>query len=747
MSNESTKQESTPTNNKRRNNSAIVGVALVTRQKELRFSIAELKQHFDSVERIDEAELTRGLQELEIKSRWLPLTQDASSELERLPLPGIVELKNGEFAVLMQANEETALVQVYGRDRAESWSIADFFEKANPSILLLTKDDDAKELNEREFGWSWFFKTIMKYKSVMRETLFASFFIQIFALVTPLFFMIIIDKVFSHNNLSTLDVLVFAMIVVAIFDVILNGIRTYLMSHTTNRVDLELGARSFKHMMRLPLSYFESRRSGETIARMREMDAIRNFLTGSTLTLLIDLLFLGVFLLVMFLFSKTLFMIVLVALPLFFLVSFFITPLMRDKLEDKHQKLAENQSFMVEALGGIETIKSSSVEPHYQREYENRLSDLSRTSFNSSNLANLINQTTSLISKTLTIILLYVGANLVLAGELSVGQLIAFNMLTARVIQPIQRLAQIWQEFTGMKVSMDRVGDIMKAPVEPMMLLGKTESPTVKGEVEFHSVSFAYGPEAPEALTDINLKVAAGEVIGVVGSTGSGKTTLVKLVQRLYVPTKGKITIDGVNTINADGALLRKQIGVVAQDFVLFNRSIRDNIALGDYNIDDEKIVQVAEHIGVHKMIMQLPEGYDTVLQERGRGLSTGQRQGIALARALVTDPAILILDEATSAMDYESEQVFQSNFATISEGRTTFVVAHRLSTVRHADRIITIEHGCIVEDDTPTQLLANGGRFAKLYDIHQNTLSFDRSSPSAARSAGVDVPNDAGVR
>jgi len=721
-------------------NSALVSMALVLRQKDKRISMSELQQQFGHVDNMDPVEMQRSFKDLDIKSRWIPLD---SVKLMSFPLPGIVKLNNGEYAVLSQANEESVLLQRYGQSRSEQIEVSDLFQECDASILLITNDDEAKALDEQKFGFKWFFTTIFKYSGVMKETLMASFFIQIFAIITPLFFMIVIDKVFAHNNLSTLDVLVFAMIVVAIFDVVLNGVRTYLMSHTTNRVDLELGARLFRHMMKLPLSYFEARKMGETVARVREMETIRNFLTGSTLTLMIDLLFLFVFLFVMYLFSKSLFFIVLVSLPLFFSVSFFITPLMKSKLEDKHEKLAENQSFMVETLGGIEAIKSSSVEKQYQREYENKLAGLAKCSFNSSTLANLINQTTSFISKGLTVILLYVGANLVIAGHLSVGQLIAFNMLTGRVIQPIQRLAQIWQEFTSMKVSVKRVGDILNAPPEPVMLKGKMDIEKLKGLIEFNNVSFSYSSESEDVLNNINLKVEPGEVIGVVGSTGSGKTTLIKLLQRLYVPTKGKVMIDNVNLSSADGSWLRSQIGVVAQDFVLFNKTIRDNIALGDLNIEDTKIIETAKNVGVHDMIMALPNGYDTVLQERGRGLSTGQRQAIALARALVSDPQILILDEATSALDYESERTFQKNFNRICEGRTTFVIAHRLSTVSQANRIITLEEGVIVENDTPDNLLKSGGRFAKLYDIHQSAwkgLYFDgtESKVTTNKSKGI---------
>lgn len=701
-----------------RNNSAIVSIAFVMRQQGNAINISELKQFFSHVGELDRDELQRGLQDIDLKSKWVNVK---AAQLAKLPLPAIVHLKNGMYAVVVNVSGDQVLLQHHNTQRAEKISVDQFYELTNGDILLAAKDLVASEQNQQEFGFKWFFKTIFKYRAVMREVLLASFFIQIFALVTPLFFMIIIDKVFAHNNLSTLNVLVFAMVVVSLFDVVLGGVRVYLMSHTTNRVDLELGSRLFKHMMKLPLPYFESRRSGETIARMREVDTIRNFLTGSTLTLMIDILFLFVFLFVMYLFSSTLFLIVAISLPLFFLVSYIITPLMRSKLEDKHQKMAENQSFLVETLGGIESIKSSAVETRYQREYENKIASLSRSSFHGANLSNLINQGTAFISKSLTVLLLYVGANLVLAGELSVGQLTAFNMLSARVVQPIQRLAQIWQEFTGIKVSIQRVADILKAPTEPILMRGRTEMASFKGNIHFEQVSFAYTAEASPVLAGIDLSVNAGEVIGIVGATGSGKTTLIKLLQRMYVPSKGKITIDGMNLLNMDATQLRRQIGVVAQDFVLFNKSIRENIIFGAPDIDDQKIQDVAKAVGVHSMILEMPDGYDTMLYERGRGLSTGQRQSIALVRALVTDPAILILDEATSALDYESERVFQENLANMCKGRTTFIIAHRLSTVSRANRIVSLENGSIIESGAPEMLIKNDGKFANLYKIHQS--------------------------
>ncbi len=705
-------------------------MSYLAKHRDVKLSMSDLNQQFGNLSEFPATEMIRAYSDLGIKCK--AATVDGKS-VRKMSLPAIIQLED-QYLVLKSIDEDIAVVHALGQTEDLRYELNALLDACQHQLILVSAEEMAAE---KQFGFKWFVNAIWQYKSIMRETLIASFFIQLFALVTPLFFMIVIDKVFSHNNLSTLNVLIFAMVVVSLFDVILNGIRTYLLSHTTNRVDMKLGMRLFKHMMALPMSYFESRRTGDTIARIKEVEVIRNFLTGSSLTVLIDLFFVFVFIAVMYLFSAKLATIVLISLPLFFLVSFVMTPLMKSKLEDKHDKIAENQSFLVETLNGMEMIKSGAIESQQQRAWEKRLSDYAKCSFNSTTLSNLINQSQGLISKMLTVILLFIGAKLVLAGELSVGQLIAFNMLTSRVIAPIQRLAQIWQEFTSARVSIKRVADILDMPTEPMMLTGKTELPPLAGDIEFVDVSFKYHDNSPSALQNVSFTVGQGEVVGVVGSTGSGKTTLVKLLQRLYVPTAGKVMIDGHNVISMDGGWLRSQIGVVAQDFVLFNRTIKDNITLGDLSITDEQVVEVCKLVGAHDMIVSLAEGYDTLLQERGLGLSTGQRQNIALARALVSDPKILILDEATSALDYESEHAFQMNFKKMTEGRTTFVVAHRLSTLRHADRILTVEGGQLIENEHPEKLLASGGRFSHLYDMHNLLWGSDAKKDSEKALAG----------
>jgi subfamily B ATP-binding cassette protein HlyB/CyaB len=426
----------------------------------------------------------------------------------------------------------------------------------------------------------------------------------------------------------------------------------------------------------------------------------------------------------MFLFSPFLSLIVVAALPFIFGASFAITPFLRDKLEDKYTSNAQNQSFLVETIAGIETIKAVAAEPRIQEKWENKLSHHVKNGFRSGHLANLISQSTTIISKILSVLLLWFGAKEVLGGNLTVGQLIAFNMLSSRVIAPIIRLSQIWKEFEQVKISVARIGDIFNCPGEPGFDSRRVTPPAIEGNVVFDRVSFKYRPDGHEVLSDVSFSVAAGEVIGIVGSTGSGKTTLAKLLQRLYVPLRGRVLIDGVDLSMADASWLRRQIGGVVQDGVLFNSSIRDNITLNIPGLEIESVIQAAKLAGAHDFIMELQHGYDTPAGERGVQLSTGQRQRLAIARALATDPRMLIFDEATSALDYESELLIQKNMKKICRGRTVFIIAHRLSTIRHADRIITLENGRVIEDDTPEMLLASGGRYATLHNIQEGSYA-----------------------
>jgi subfamily B ATP-binding cassette protein HlyB/CyaB len=639
------------------------------------------------------------------------------SRLPNTPLPAIAALKNGGFLFLGKVGDDKALVQSPSSPRPSLMTRADLEAVWDGHLVLMTRRAGLLDLSRR-FDITWFLGAIHKYRRLLGEVLVASFFLQLFALVSPLFFQVVIDKVLVHRSMSTLDVLIIGLVAIGIFETILGVLRTYLFAHTTNRIDVELGARLFRHLLALPIAYFQARRVGDSVARVRELENIRNFLTSSALTLVIDLFFTFVFLAVMFFYSPLLTWIVIGAFPFYIAISAGATPLFRRRLDEKFQRGAENQAFLVESVTAVETLKAMAVEPQMQRRWEEQLASYVAASFRVLSLGNTASQMVQLVNKLVIAGTLYFGAKLVIAGDLTVGELVAFNMLAGRVSAPVLRLAQIWQDFHQARLSVARLGDILNTAAEPTYNPARATLPVIRGDIALEHVSFRYRIDGAEVLHDVSFSVPAGQVVGIVGPSGSGKSTLAKLIQRLYVPESGRVLIDGVDLAMVDVIWLRRQIGVVLQEDTLFNRSVRDNIALADPAIPMERVIVAATLAGAHDFILELPEGYDTIIGERGASLSGGQRQRIAIARALISDPRILIFDEATSALDYESERIIQQNMNDIAKGRTVFIIAHRLSTVRAADRIVTIDRGRLIEDGTHDELIRTGGRYATLHRI-----------------------------
>lgn len=687
-------------------------------------------------ELLDSDDLLLAAKSLDLKARRVDTRWD---KLQNTPLPAIAKDVDGSYFIIAKieqpaegaidesgaAAEARALIQSPAKGEPQVLSRADFEARWSGELILLTSREMLAGAL-RKFDVTWFIPAIVKYRKLLGEVLLVSFFLQLFALMTPLFFQVVIDKVLIHKGLTTLDVMVFALIVVSIFEVIMGGLRTYVFSHTTNRVDVELGARLFKHMMALPLSYFESRRVGDSVARVRELDTIREFLTSSTVTLFIDVLFTFVFLAVMYIYSPVLTLVVVISIPFYVLVSVLMTKPLRTRLEEKFARGAENQAFMVESITGIQTLKSMAIEPQMQRSWDSKLAGYVQSSFKANMLGNIGGQIVQLISKITTAVTLYVGATLVIGGALTVGQLVAFNMLAGRVAGPILRLAQMWQDFQQARISLERLGDILNSPAENTFSGNRANLPPLSGKIEFDQINFRYKPDGREVLRQVSLTVEPGEVIGIVGPSGSGKSTLTKLIQRLYVPQSGRVLVDGVDLAMVDPVWLRRQIGVVLQENLLFNRTMRENIALIDPTMDMDRVVAAAKMAGAHEFILEMSEGYDTIIDERGGNLSGGQRQRIAIARALIGNPRILILDEATSALDAESEEIIQENLKTIAKGRTVIIIAHRLSAIKQATRIITVEAGQITEQGTHHELIANNGRYAQLYHKQVSAVTAD---------------------
>lgn len=661
---------------------------------------------------VDAATLLRAARESGLKARLISTTND---RLARLALPAIAELRDGGFVVLAKVLPEGLLVLDPAERRSRSVDSRTFAQQWTGRLILATTR--ARLVGaEREFSVAWFIPPLIKYRRLFGEVLASSLFLQLLALMTPLMFQVIIDKVIVHQSVSTLDVLVIGLVAVALFEAALGGLRSYVFAHTTTRVDVELGAQLFRHLVSLPMSYFQARRAGDSVARARELETIRSFLTGSTLTLVVDLAFTVVFVAVMFLFSPLLTGVVLASIPLYLGASALVTPILKRRLDQKFERGAENQAFLVETVTGIETVKSMAVERHMQRRWEEQLAGYVQASFRAGNLATQASQAIGLVNKLTLALLLWFGARLVIEGSLTIGELVAVNMLAARISAPVLRLGQLWQDFQQVRISLARLGDVLNTPGEQIGGAGRVAMPRLKGGVSFDHVLFRYRAEGPQILKDLSLEIPAGQVIGIVGSSGSGKSTLAKLIQRLHVPEAGRVLVDGVNLALLDPSALRRQIGVVLQDSVLFSGTIRDNIALAEPGMDLAAVITAAKLAGAHEFILGLPQGYETRVGERGSTLSGGQRQRIAIARALATNPRILILDEATSALDAESERVIHDNMRLIAQGRTVIIIAHRLSAVRNADRIVTVEDGRLVEDGSPGALLRQGGRYAALH-------------------------------
>jgi ATP-binding cassette, subfamily B, bacterial HlyB/CyaB len=706
--------ESGPDNGVEPDQAGFVCLTLILKFLEIAAEPAQLHHQLGSNKGdVTPGDLVRLAKQLGAKSRLLSVAP--SADLSKHPLPAIGRWNDGGYFLIGKFGDSQVLIQDPQKTQPENLSLEEFSSRWSGDLVLVTTRARLAG-GQRAFDISWFIPALVKYRNLLGEVIAASFFLQLFGLITPLFFQVVIDKVLVHKGLTTLDVMLFGLAVVSIFEVLIGALRTYVFSHTTNRVDVELGARLFDHLLRLPLAYFQARPVGHSVARVRELENIRDFLTSSSVTLIIDLFFTFVFFAVMYLYSPFLTLIVALSLPVYVLISWSITPALRARLDEKFKRGAENQAFLVESVVGIETLKSMAVEPQMKRQWEEKLAGYVSASFSANMLGNWGSQSVQLVNKLTMAATLYFGAKLAINGDITVGQLVAFNMLAGRVAAPILRLAQLWQDFQQMRISVARLGDILNSPAEPAYNPNRTNLGAIKGGILFEQVTFRYRLDGPEVLRRVNVEIAPGEILGIVGPSGSGKSTLAKLVQRMYVPESGRVLVDGVDLNLADPSWLRRQVGVVLQENILFNRSVRENIALGDPACDMNSVMAAAQLAGAHEFILQLPEGYDTEIDERGGNLSGGQRQRIAIARALLTNPRILIFDEATSALDAESEEIIQKNLKIMARGRTLLIIAHRLSAIRQADRIIAIDKGEIVEEGDHASLLEDNGLYARLW-------------------------------
>ncbi|MEH2337359.1 MAG: peptidase domain-containing ABC transporter [Nostoc sp.] len=632
----------------------------------------------------------------------------------RLQLPVMIAWQDSFAIIYKNSNQELliavpemGLLRYKLRDFAENWG-------AEGEVLLL---QTTKNTPKARFSLSWFVPSLRRYRKVLIEVLIASIVIQLFGLVNPLATQVIIDKVLVGNSPDPLEVFGIFLLVVAVIEAILTSVRTHLFTDTTNRIDLTLGSEVINHLLRLPLSYFERRPVGELATRIHELENIRSFLTGTALTVVMDAVFSVVYIVVMAIYSPVLTLVALATVPLFGLLNLMVSPVMRRQLQEKAECNAETQSYLVEVMGGMQTVKAQNLEMRSRWQWQERYTRYISAGFKTVSTQTTASSVSSFLNKFSSMLVLWVGAFLVLNQQLTLGQLIAFRILAGYVTSPLLRLMQLWQNFQETALSLQRLADILDTPQETE--IGNCQNilmPSIQGSVRFENLSFSFSEHGPMQLSNINLDFPTGSFIGIVGQSGSGKSTLLKLLPRLYEPKSGKILIDGYDISKVELYSLRRQIGMVLQDTLLFDGTVRENISLGYPDASDEEIITAAKVAFAHDFIMSLPSGYNTRVGERGSGLSGGQRQRVAIARTVLQNPQLLILDEATSALDYNAEAQVCGNLAKAFQDKTVFFITHRLSTIRNADVILMMDQGAVVEQGTHEQLMALKGYYYCLY-------------------------------
>jgi ATP-binding cassette, subfamily B, bacterial HlyB/CyaB len=635
-------------------------------------------------------------------------------QLSEQKLPAIVHWEDIHYIVVYEMGRNYVIVgdPAFGQKRL---SKTEFLRGWTNRALLLEPTTRLKEIGEAAPSSFWqFWELIKPHKTVLSEVFVASLLIQLFALVTPLLTQLLLDRVVVQRSSVSLMAVGLGLLIFGLFRVIMTGLRQYLLDHTSQRVNLALIVGFIRHTFRLPLSFFESRYVGDIMARVRENDKIQRFLTGEALSIFLDLLTVFVYIGFMFWYNWQMALLVLTIVPPFFLLAIIATPFLQKISRQIFNASAKEESYLIEALTGVTTVKSMALEQRVRWHWEELLNRSITTNFSGQIIGNQLQIFSATIEVGVTTAILWFGAWQVIQNQLTIGQLVAFNMLLGNVINPFQRLTILWHQLQEVVIAIERINDVLDAePEQDLHQKPRQILPALRGHLVFQKVSFRYHCDSEQnILENLSFEVKPGQTIALVGRSGSGKTTIAKLILGLYEPTSGKILIDGRDITTISLQSLREHIGVVDRANFLFGNTIRENIAIAHPEATLAEIREAAIQAGANEFIERLPLGYETPIGERGGTLSGGQCQRLAIARALLGNPSLLILDEATSNLDAESERIIQNNLQKILQGRTTIVIAHRLSTIRHADVIIVIDRGVIVESGTHEALMKQRGHY-----------------------------------
>ena len=637
-----------------------------------------------------------------------------SETVARVQIPSIIEWKGEKVIITGIAGQQIRIASpTFGRGVINlKGDQRDNFEPTEVLVTARRPDSPTKRLD-----LNWFIPTVKKYTNELTLVLVASLFVQLFTLANPLIIQVIIDKVITQRSLDTLQVLGWALIIAALVEAMLSGFRSILFNDVTNKIDVALGAEVIDHLFKLPLSYFDKRPVGELGTRIAEIEKIRSFITGQALTTIIDAFFSIIYVIIMAMYSPLLTFVALGILPIQVSLTILGAPVFRKQYRSTAEANAKTQSYLVEILSGIQTVKAQNVEEPTRWKWQKLYSDYVQRAFEKNTTGVVIIQFSQTLQRISQLLILWIGASLVLKGEFSLGQLIAFRIISNYVTQPVMRLSTIWQSIQELKVSFERLGDIIDTEVEsPQSRQDDVVMPGIKGDIKMKNINFTFSQNSELVLKSINLEVKSGEFVGIVGQSGSGKSTLTKLISRLYNPTSGELLIDNLNNTKVELYSLRSQIGIVPQEPLLFQGTIYDNIALANGSSTSDEVMEAAKCACAHEFIMKMPMGYSSLVGERGSALSGGQKQRIAIARTLLMKNKLIIFDEATSALDYDTEKRVCENIKVSLSESTVLFVTHRLQTIKNANLICMMKDGIIEEKGTHEQLMDKKGLYYALY-------------------------------